>query len=60
MGTRFWKGLRTWGQFMMKPGVFTQEKIGFGYITDSPKEAVDLIVRSLPPVVRERLESATE
>lgn len=55
MGEKFWDGLRKWGRFMMKQGVFAQEEIGFGRITDSPKEAVDLIVRSLPPAVTEHL-----
>jgi uncharacterized protein (TIGR00730 family) len=48
MGTKFWAGLRRWGQSMMKEGVFANDEIGFGYVTDSPQEAVDLIVRSLP------------
>jgi len=52
MGSSFWRGLRQWGQQMMKAGVFARDEIGFGYVTDSPKEAVDLIVRSLPPGVR--------
>jgi uncharacterized protein (TIGR00730 family) len=55
MGTEFWKGLREWGQFMMRQGVFARDEIGFGYITDSPAEAVDLIVRSLPLDIRRRL-----
>ncbi len=55
MGAEFWAGLRTWGRFMMEQGVFQQDELGFGRITDSPKEAVDLIVRSLPPAVRKRL-----
>ena len=55
MGAEFWKGLREWGQAMIKEGVFARDEIGFGYVTDSPKEAVDLIVRSLPSVVRKRL-----
>lgn len=58
MGAKFWAGMRKWGQYMMKQGVFAQEEIGFGRITDSPREAVDLIVRSLPPAVRERLNPA--
>lgn len=57
MGSAFWKGLRTWGQSMMKQGVFTQEELGFGRITDSPREAVALIVQSLPPAVRARLKA---
>jgi hypothetical protein len=40
---------------MMKAGVFAREEIGFGYVTDSPREAVDLVVRSLPPPVRRQL-----
>ena len=55
IGAEFWKGLREWGQSMMKAGVFAREEIGFGYVTDSPTEAVDLVVRSLPPPVRRQL-----
>jgi len=55
MGEKFWDGMRKWGHFMIKQGVFTQDEIGFGRITDSPTEAVELIVRSLPPAVRRRL-----
>jgi len=58
MGSRFWRGLREWGQFMMKEGVFAKDEIGFGYVTDSPGEAVALIVRSLPPALRMRLNPA--
>ena len=55
MGRKFWAGLRKWGQSMMNEGVFAKDEIGFGYVTDSPREAVDLIVRSLAPAVRARL-----
>jgi predicted Rossmann-fold nucleotide-binding protein len=55
MGVKFWDGFRKWGRFMMNQGVFAQEEIGFGRITDSPKEAVNLIVRSLPLLVKARL-----
>lgn len=55
MGKKFWEGMRTWGQFMMKQGVFTQDEISFGWVTDSPEEAVDVIRRSLLPDVRKRL-----
>ena len=55
MGTKFWAGLQKWGQSMMREGVFAKDEIGFGRVTDSPKEAVELIVRSLPPAVRARL-----
>jgi hypothetical protein len=40
---------------MMKQGVFAHDEIGFGYVTDSPREAVDLVLRSLPAPVRARL-----
>jgi hypothetical protein len=40
---------------MMDQGVFAQDEIGFGRVTDSPSEAVDLIVRSLPPELKARL-----
>jgi uncharacterized protein (TIGR00730 family) len=55
MGEKFWQGMRQWGQFMMRQGVFNRDEIGFGRVTDSPAEAVSLIVRSLPPAVRKRL-----
>jgi uncharacterized protein (TIGR00730 family) len=60
MDAEFWGGLRTWGRFMMGHGVFQQDELGFGRITDSPKEAVALITRSLPPAVQKRLEPVGE
>jgi hypothetical protein len=39
---------------MMKEGMFARDEMGFGHITDSPKDAVDLIVRGLPPALRAR------
>lgn len=30
MGSKFWDGMRWWGQEMMKEGVFAREEIGFG------------------------------
>jgi uncharacterized protein (TIGR00730 family) len=58
MGASFWEGMRTWGQFMMKQGVFTKDEIGFGWVTDSPKEAVDVILRSMAPEVRAKLSAS--
>jgi uncharacterized protein (TIGR00730 family) len=58
IGSKFWKGLQKWGQFMIDQGVFAAGEIGFGRITDSPQEAVDLILRGLPPVVRACLKPA--
>jgi uncharacterized protein (TIGR00730 family) len=54
MGTSFWKGLQTWGKHLVKHGVFEQEELGFGRITDSPQEAVDLIIRSMPKQLQSR------
>jgi uncharacterized protein (TIGR00730 family) len=51
LGKKFWRGMQNWGRFMMKQGVFTKDEIGFGKVTDSPQEAVDLILRSLPPAL---------
>jgi uncharacterized protein (TIGR00730 family) len=55
MGASFWKGLQTWGRHLMKHGVFQPEELGFGRITDSPEEAVQLIVRSMPLELRKLL-----
>ena len=55
MGAKFWKGLQTWGGQMMKHGVFEKEELGFGRITDSPREAVELIVHSMPLRLRKIL-----
>ena len=41
---------------MMKAGVFARDEIGFGYVTDSPEEAVDLILRSEPSRLRKLLQ----
>jgi len=55
MGERFWDGFRTWGEYMIREGVFGKDEIGFGRVTDSPREAVDLILRGLPDTVRSQL-----
>jgi uncharacterized protein (TIGR00730 family) len=55
VGSRFWDGLRRFGRFMVNEGVFDADELGFGHVTDSPREAVDRIVRALPPALRERL-----
>jgi uncharacterized protein (TIGR00730 family) len=58
MGTKFWNGFKKWGQYMIQQGVFGRDEIGFGRITDSPAEAVELIMRGLPPVVKALLKPA--
>jgi uncharacterized protein (TIGR00730 family) len=52
MGSEFWQGLRDWGTQLKQLGVFTDEEVGFGYVTDSPREAVDFILASLPEHLR--------
>jgi len=55
IGTRFWSGLRMFTQHQIEEGAMEQSELGFVRVTDSPKEAVDLIVRSQPASVRARL-----
>jgi len=55
MGRSFWSGMRKWGRTLVKEGVFNQDELGFGWVTDSPAEAVEVVRRSLPPEVRRRL-----
>lgn len=55
MDEKFWDGMRRWGQFMMRQGVYTKQELSFGYVTNSPAEAVEIIRRSLRPEVRNRL-----
>ena len=55
MDRTYWKGLQLWGQHMMKHGVFDKKELGFGRITDLPREAVELIVRSMPAELRQLL-----
>jgi uncharacterized protein (TIGR00730 family) len=55
VGSGFWDGLRRYGRFLVKEGVFAADELGFGHVTDSPREAVDRVVRALPPPVRARL-----
>ena len=55
MDRKYWKGLQRWGRYMLKHGVFEKKELGFGRLTDSPKEAIDLIVRSMPVGLRQLL-----
>jgi len=55
VGRDFWRGLRDFLLFMVGQRVFGAEEVGFARITDSAEEAVEAVVRSLPPALRERL-----
>jgi uncharacterized protein (TIGR00730 family) len=55
VGREFWRGMRDFLLFMVNQGVFGAEEVGFARITDSADEAVDLVLRSLPPTLRKQL-----
>lgn len=55
MGNRFWSPLRPFTQHQIRAGAVGKEELGFVRVTDSAKEAVDLILRSQPPALRARL-----
>jgi len=55
VGREFWSGMRDFLLFMVKQSVFGAEEVGFARITDSADEAVELVVRSLPPALKNRL-----
>jgi uncharacterized protein (TIGR00730 family) len=55
VGGKFWRTLRSFMEELVKEGAVDLSELGFGKITDSPVETVDLIRRSLPPEIRERL-----
>ncbi len=48
VGREFWKGLRDYISYLADKGVFTPEEIGFSKIVDTPQEAVELVLKSLP------------
>jgi hypothetical protein len=41
--------------YMVKQGVFEASEVGFGRIVDTPEEAVETVLRSLPASLKERL-----
>lgn len=49
IGTEFWSGIRDFTAHLLKEGAISPEDPGFARITDSPKEAVELVLASLPP-----------
>lgn len=59
MGTRFWSPLKPFTQHQIRAGAVGKEELGFVRVTDSAKEAVELIVRSQPPAIREQLKPLT-
>lgn len=55
LGEKFWQGLKDYLLYMVDQGVFDAKEVGFGRIIDSPKDAVEMVVRALPDSVREQL-----
>jgi uncharacterized protein (TIGR00730 family) len=55
LGREFWSGMRDFLLFMVDQGVFDAKEVGFARIVDSPAEAVQMVVRALPPSIREQL-----
>lgn len=56
VGREFWQGLREFVSFMAQQGVFSQDEIGFCKIVDTPEEAVDLVLKSIPKDFQKILE----
>jgi uncharacterized protein (TIGR00730 family) len=55
IGDEFWSGIRDFSAHMRDAGAISPEDLGFGRITDSPQEAVELVLASLPADVKSRL-----
>jgi len=55
VGKEFWKGLRDFVGYMASQGVFNAEEIGFSKIVDTPEEAVELVLQSLPEAFKKQL-----
>jgi len=60
VGSEFWSGLREFVGFMASQGVFAPEEIGFAHIVDTPEEAVDMVLRSMPADFRAQLKPLGE
>ena len=55
IGKAFWKHLLDLMYHMLREGAISEEDTGFGFLTDSPAQAVQMIVASQPAAVIERL-----
>ena len=55
IGTAFWHNLIELMYDMLREGAISAEDTGFAFVTDSPAQAVEMIVSSQPPRVTERL-----
>lgn len=48
VGREFWSGLRNYISYLADNGVFRPDEIGFSKIVDTPEEAVELVLKSMP------------
>ena len=55
VGGKFWKGLRNFVGYMAEQGVFSPEEIGFSRIVETPEEAIEMVLSSLPTDFRNTL-----
>jgi uncharacterized protein (TIGR00730 family) len=56
VGDEFWSGIREFGAYLLNEKAISPEDLGFGRITDSPHEAVNLVLASLPLHLKAALE----
>ena len=52
VGKEFWSGLRNYISYLADNGVFRPDEIGFSKIVDTPEEAVELVIMSMPKDMR--------
>ncbi len=55
IGEEFWSGIRDFTSHLFNEGAVSPEETGFARIADSPREAVQLVLASLPPDLKARL-----
>ena len=58
IGTAFWNNLIELMYDMLSEGAIAAEDTGFAYVTDSPAQAVEMIVSSQPAALIERLSAS--
>ena len=55
VGKKFWSGLIDFMKYMTEHGVFKQEELGFARLVDTPEEALESIISSLPPPLKKKM-----
>ncbi|HYI93269.1 MAG TPA: TIGR00730 family Rossman fold protein [Bryobacteraceae bacterium] len=55
LGCAFWQNLIELMEDMLREGAISSEDTGFGFLTDSPAQAVEMILSSQPQTVIDRL-----